>query len=226
MAELPTPSRALRADFNGDGQYTVADLVPWLEQAFFLPGDWLIWMLAAYSPPVAEFLELGVADYGGVLSGFLSALAWLGLIVVVAMSYAAVRDIDRALTQGAGRIYAEARRRGRVAAILLALRLRRERQEPATEDAVELVEETELSPTELRVLRLHAELRPGYALAVGEVAAALGVRRDQAQQVLQALERLTLLHGTLGGLDGENAYTLTSAGRAFLVLRQLSSNRS
>jgi hypothetical protein len=222
MAEITKPPSVLDVELNGDGQFTLSDAGLWIGEAFFLPGDWLIWAVATYAPPVAEFFEISAGDYGGVLSGFVSALAWAGLVLGVGVLFGAVRDFDRALTSRIGRFVAETRRRLRVGWALLTYRLRRGRREPSKRDGVELSEEIELSSLELRVLRLHAELRAGYALAVSEVATALGLRRNQALDTLSRLKQLNFLETTLGGSEGESAFRLTRAGRGFLVFRQLS----
>ena len=73
-----------------------------------------------------------------------------------------------------------------------------------------------MSRNEQRVLELHAKLAPGFALSVSDVAAAFNARGYEVRDVLERLKRLDLLHTTVGGLDGEPAYTLTAAGRALL----------
>jgi Mn-dependent DtxR family transcriptional regulator len=77
-------------------------------------------------------------------------------------------------------------------------------------------EEPTLSPDEVRVLELHAKLAPGFALAVSDVAAELQTRVYEVRTALERLQRLELLQATVGGLDGETAYTLTANGRALL----------
>jgi hypothetical protein len=223
MEDIPKPSSLWRADPSGDVPGTISDLGLWLKDAFFLPGDWLIWATATYAAPVAEFLEIGANDYGSVLSGFLSALAWILLVIVAGVTYGAIRDFDRRLTDGVERLYAEVRRRLRVAGALLVYRLRRLRPEAPKSEAIELSEEIKLSNDELRVLRLHGQLKAGYALAVSEVMAALKISGDHARQVLGRLKQLNLVASTVGGREGESAYRLTRAGQAFLVFRQLES---
>ena len=222
MEDIPKPSSLWRADPSGDPSYTISDLGLWLQDAFFLPGDWLIWATATYAAPVAEFLEIGANDYGGVLSGFVSALAWILLMIAAGVTYGAVRDFDRRVTDAAGRLYADVRRRLRIAGALLVYRLRRSQDESKSE-AIEFSEEINLSAEEVRVLRLHAQLKAGYALAVSEVMAALKISGDHARQALSKLKQLNLVASTVGGLEGESAYRLTRAGQAFLVFRQLES---
>jgi len=188
-------------------------------EGYFLPGDWLLRTIIAYVPPLAEFLDVSAADYGGLLSGFVSTCVWLLLLIFGSIAYQSIRDADRALTRGVTGLYADAVRRGRIAVALLAARLRR--RTGSAPEQIEFAEDVELSPDELRALQLHAELEPGFALAVSEVASALSARTHQAQQVLERLKQLGLIDNTVGGLDGESAYTLTRVGRAFLIFRQL-----
>ena len=98
MSEEPTLS-GLRVDMNGDGLLSVADLPPWLVEAFFLPGDWLIAAALTYASPVARLLQLDPGDYGGVLSGVVSAMAWFLGARIASSMYGTTRDIDHALTQ-------------------------------------------------------------------------------------------------------------------------------
>ena len=220
MTAFAEPAGLSFADSNGDGVLTIADAGGWLGDAFFLPGDWAIWAIGAYAAPLARFLELDAGAYGGVLAGFLSALVWLASFITVGIGYRAVRDADEALTAAIIRGYQEVRRRCRVAVRRVKLRHHegapRRRPPP-----VEIGEETALSSEELRALRLHAALEPGYSLASSELARELAVRRDQVAELCNRLVRLKLLAATLRASEGETAYALTPAGRALLVFRQL-----
>ncbi len=198
----------------------------WLGRLFFAPGDRLIFALAAHAPRAAAFLHLSSADYGGVFSGFVSALAWLTALLVTATAYGAVCDFDRALTQRIARLYDVGRSRVRIAINLAAYRLRRMRGENLprrrAEPVLELTEEVEVSVAELKVLHVHSKLTPGATLRIGDVETAVGLGKTEARRVLRRLEKLNLLTRAAGGDDGKTRYALTPAGRAFLVFRQLS----
>ncbi len=125
FALISTPWSPLIADVNGDGRFTISDVGSWLVQAFFLPGDWLIWTISVYMPAVAQFLEVGDANYGGALSGFVSACAWFVVLISLTIAYNFVRAVDHATTSWLRIIYNEARRRVRVASVLIASRLRK-----------------------------------------------------------------------------------------------------
>ena len=214
---IPVPP-AIEAG-GADAWLGSSDLPAVLYQLFFLPGDCLIWAIASYLPSVAGLFGIGPADYGGVLAGFVSACAWIVLFVTTAIIYQKILDADAALTRGVVSLRSQLVRGARIARALLAARLR-ERKKPR-EDKIEFAEEIDLSREELRVLQMHGELGPGYALAVSEIAAMLSARVNHAQELLERLTKLRLLDSTVGGLDGENAYRLTQNGRAFLIFRQM-----
>lgn len=217
----------IRADLNGDGQLTVADLPEWLVEAFFVPGEWFIRAAITYASPLADFVGVDAGDYGGTLSGVISAVVWLLGARLIMSVYRAARYFNLALTHRLAQAYQEALRRMRVSVALLGYWLRRllHRERP-DRDAVVVPEELEISDQELRALHLHAELQPGYALVLSEVAAALDLHRYETRRVLERLLQLRLLTATLGGGDGENSYTLTRVGRAFLMFQDGSSREA
>lgn len=92
MAKLDCPGPALgeiwhrfslAEDMNCDGRFTIGDVGLWLHWVFFLPGDALILLLLEQAAPVAGFLELGPAYYGGWFSGFLSFFLWLATVLAL-----------------------------------------------------------------------------------------------------------------------------------------------
>ena len=220
--EIAKPPSVLRVDVNGDGTFTISDAFLFVGDAFFVPGDWLIWTIASYAPPVAGFLELGPSAYGGILSGFVSAFAWLAALLLLIIVYGSIRDFDRALTSLIVRGYNESRRRIRVGTALLGYRLRSLRRRPPKPADVVISQEIDLTAEELAVLQLYADLQSGYVLSESEIAGRLELRRNQVEQALARLRKLGMLETTLGGSEGENAYRLTGAGRGLLVHRQLS----
>jgi hypothetical protein len=213
---IPTPPGI---EAGADAFLASTDLSELLSELFFLPGDCFVWAIASYLPSVAVFLNIGPADYGGVLAGFVSTCAWLVLFVTAAIGYQKVVDADAALTRRLAKLRAQLVRGAHIARALLAGWFR-EREKPR-EDTLELAADFDLDREELQVLRLHGELGPGYALAVSEVAAELRARLNHAQELLERLTKLKLIESTVGGLDGENAYRLTRSGRAFLIFRQM-----
>jgi hypothetical protein len=207
MESIATPTNP----FVVDGAFAV----PSFEQWFFLPGDWSIYWLASRVPAVAEGLGIGPADYGSIFAGFLAWLLWLALAIALIAAAATVRRFDRTVTRRIVDGVAELKRRLRMALIFAQYRRRRraQRREPTFDG-----EEPTLSRDEVRALELHERLAPGFALAVSDVAEELHARLYEVRSVLERLQRLQLLRSTVGGLDGETAYTLTSAGRALLRL--------
>jgi hypothetical protein len=190
---------------------------PSFEDVFFLPGDWIIYFLSSRAAPVAEMFGVGPADYGGTLAGFLAWFCWISLALVAIATTSAVRRFDRALTYGVIDAAMGLRRRVRMAFVFADYRrkLRAQRKEPT----IDVVEEPGLSRDELRVLQLHAKLSPGFALSTRDVAEELNKSVHEIRGALERLKKLNLLNATVGGYDGETAYTLSPAGRTLLQIR-------
>jgi len=192
-------------------------VIPSFEDLFFLPGDWLIYLLSSRAPPVAEMFGLSPADYGGTLAGFIAWTCWIVLALTTIATTSAVRRFDRAVTGGIIDACIELRRRWRMALVFADYRrkLRAQRKEPT----IDVAEEPGLSSDELRVLQLHARLSPGFALSTRDVAEELNTRVHEIRAALERLQKLNLLNATVGGYDGETAYTLSPAGRTLLQIR-------
>ena len=192
-------------------------LIPSFEELFFLPGDWFIYLLSSRAPPVAEMLGMSPADYGSTLAGFIAWTCWIVLAITAIATTSALRRFDRALTGGIVDLGLELRRRFRMALVFAEYRrkVRAQRKEPT----IDVAEEPGLSRDELRVLELHARLSPGFALSTRDVAEELGTRGHEIRAALERLQRLKLLNATVGGYDGETAYTLSPAGRTLLQIR-------
>jgi len=192
-------------------------VIPSFEELFFLPGDWFIYLLSSRAPPVAEMLGMSPADYGGTLAGFIAWTCWIGLALTAIATTSAVRRFDRAVTGGIIDACIELRRRWRMALVFADYRrkLRAQRKEPT----IDVAEEPGLSSDELRVLQLHARLSPGFALSTRDVAEELNTRVHEIRAALERLQKLNLLNATVGGYDGETAYTLSPAGRTLLQIR-------
>jgi hypothetical protein len=203
LAQPPNP-------FSDDaGALVFPPLLP----LFCLPGDWAIYVIARYVPAMAEWLGVGAADYGSAYSAAGSFVAWALLTILLIAAWAAVRDFDRAVTGRVSWLYAEARRYIRMGIARVKYRTG---LKPRTEPVIEVTEVEGLGPDEIRVLRVHASVGPGYALAVSDVAERLEARGYEIRSALERLQTLKLLQATVGGLDGETAYTMTPLGRALL----------
>ena len=225
MADSPAspldrwPIANLTLDANGDGQLTFADAFERLWVLLFLPGDLFLYELSTHAAPLAQWLELGPADYGGFVSGVLSVCAWLVVFAIVSIAYHYVLDVDQRVTGTTRRLFATAQLRVRIRYTLLRQRWRTwfAGRRPATQ--VTEVREVELSATQLRVLQLYAGLAAGYALSISEVARALRARDYDTRELLSRLKELGFLNRAIGGMDDETSYTLTAAGKALLVAR-------
>jgi len=192
-------------------------VIPSFEEWFFLPGDWLIYLVSSRAAPVADLFGVGPADYGGALAAFLSWFCWIALALLAIATTSAVRRFDRVLTYKIIDAVVELRRRVRMAFVFVEYRrkLRAQRKEPT----IDVIEEPGLSRDELRVLQLHARLSPGFALSTSDVAQELRTSGHEIRGALERLQKLNLLNATVGGLDGETAYTLSPAGRTLLQIR-------
>jgi hypothetical protein len=209
MESIPTPPNPFVADA---GSFVLPSLAEW----FFLPGDWLIYFLASRAPALAGALDVGPADYGGTLAGFLAWIFWVGAPIASIAGAAAVRRFDENATRRIAYAAAELRRRVRMTIAMA--RYRRGRRLVRHEPSFDVEELPSLRRDELLVLGLHLKLAPGFALTADDVAEDLDRRGHEIRAVLERLQKLRLLQATVGGLDGETAYTLTAAGRAVLRL--------
>jgi len=221
-ASLPAHPAPLELDANADGAFTISDLVPWLERVYFLPGDWLIWLLLRRAAGIASFLEIGTSDYGSLLAGFLSACVWFVLLIAALLAYHWVNAVDDLLTRSLRDACGLLLRRARVWLQLAKHRLSQGRsRKPAPQ--VDLSMEFDLSELEFRALVAVSAVVPPYALCVSDVAEAVGEDRRHTRALLEKLKGLGLLNRSIGGADGEDAYQASQSGRAFVVFQQLSS---
>lgn len=191
-----------------DIQSALIDVVLWLYQAFFLPGERFL----------AKFPELDVAGHGRVVSGVLSTAVWIGAIVLIVTLYRLIRDLDRALTAFVLRLREELQRAWRVAGRRLSIAFRSyalERQARLTR--TEVSELPALTGLQLHVLKSLDGLPPAHLLTPRDVGRCLEMRAGDVEKVLGTLRKLSLVDRTLGADDGEDGYRLTRAGEVFLA---------
>ena len=219
------PFSQLSLDANGDGQFTLTDIVERLWTLLFLPGDLVLFALFTYAGPFARWLGLGPSDFGGLVSAVISLCAWFIAFTIVSVAYLYVRDLDHRITGATRRLFATARLRVRISYALLRQRWRAWTAARRPVEQTTQVREVELSATELRVLQLHAALAAGYTLSVSEVAHALRARNYDTRALLNGLKELGLLNRALGGTDDETSYSLSAAGKAMLAARAARSPR-
>ena len=193
-------------------------VIPSFEEWFYLPGDWVLYLLATRMPGVADLFGVTDPAYGGTLAALIAWTCWVVFAIALIIFTSAVRRFDRAVTDYVVGAAVEVRRRVRMAITFVHYRskLRAKRKEPA----IDVGEEPGLSRDEMRVLIVHSKLAPGFALSKSDVAQELGARGHEIRAALERLQKLKLLQATVGGLDGETAYTLTPAGRSLLQIRR------
>ena len=75
------------ADMNYSGSVTISDIWMWCKWLYFYPGDMAIHFLVNTAPVVGRFLEVSYTDYGGILSGVVSFILWIGIFSFI------VRDV-------------------------------------------------------------------------------------------------------------------------------------
>lgn len=63
-------------DMNHSGAATISDVWLWFKWLFFYPGDMFIHSFIKDYPGIAQFFEVTYDDYGGVISGMVSVVAW------------------------------------------------------------------------------------------------------------------------------------------------------
>jgi DNA-binding MarR family transcriptional regulator len=212
--DIPLPWHPLVWDVNNDGSFTVTDLGLWLQHVFFLPGDWIIWMILRYAPEVGRFLEVDTREYGTSFSALLSVFSWLAVIVTIMTTSHYLASIDRAVTGllrgilSRGLMHAHALRRALGNAFRRRLDwLRR---------GVKKGDLPTLTTEELRVLKAHAYVNPNSALALSDLVRATGVPRAQIVDILDRLRELHLIDRRTGASSGEPGYRLTDPGRDLL----------
>ncbi len=223
---IESPWLPFEWDVNNDGFFTISDVVLWLQQLFFMPGDWVIWLSLQYFPDASRFFELSTRAYGSTFSALISLVAWILIIVCVMMMTHYLAAVDRAFTSFVRRIASAFLIKFRIAKRLAAEWFTRRRA--ARRDRRSIVEDLGLSPEELRILSAHAHVSPPDTLALSDLVRATGVPRVQAKEVLARLQELQLLAFADGQQMEEGGYLLTPPGHKVVqaVKRSVSSDNS
>ncbi len=189
-------------------QSALIDAVLWLYRAFFVAGDQFL----------SKFPELDVAGHGRVVSGLISAVVWIGAIVVIVAVYRLIGNLDQALTAFIRRLYAEVLRAWRVLARRVSIAFRSfalARQ--ARLVRTEVFEQPALTALQQDVLQTLAGLPPAHFLTPSDIARRFAMSAADVAVVLGTLRKLSLVDRTLGADDGEDGYRLTKAGEVFLA---------
>jgi DNA-binding MarR family transcriptional regulator len=211
---LPLPWIPFVWDVNADGRFTVTDVGLWLQHAFFLPGDWVIWMTIRYLPDLGQFLEVDAAQYRSTFSALISVFCWLAIAVVVMTASHILATVDRAITRTIRAFWTRTVTRWHIVRRLTAETLARQRKQVA--GLLSRAERPRLSSEELRVLKAHAHIDPSSALALSDLVRATGVPRVQIVAILDRLRELNLIDKRVNPQSNEQGYALTAPGRAWL----------
>ena len=207
----------LAADQNGDGQFTIGDIGPWLMQLLLLPGDGLLSMIIHHTPGVAGFLELGPDDYGGTLAIVLAVLFWLAALILGGMLLNAVHSIDRSLTAWLRGQYSTCLRMVRASArrarIMLASIFVRRR-----DDGLDfVVDDISLDRVETSVLRCLTQIDDGAVMTPAQLAARLQRPGRELKQVVARLTELELIAAASDSLTDSKGYRIAPTGQMYLL---------
>jgi DNA-binding MarR family transcriptional regulator len=205
------PWLPLEWDLNHDGRFTISDIGLWLQHAFFLPGDWLIWTSMRYWPELSRFLEVGSRHYGSSFSALISVFVWLAVMVTILTTSHWLAAMDRAVTRAIREALAAMMIKFRIVRRLIAESFRRRRARLT--DLVSASQGPQLNAEELRVLKAHGYVRPPGTLALSDIVRATGVPRSQVVTILARLHELELLDAQEAENSNERAYALTEPGR-------------
>jgi DNA-binding MarR family transcriptional regulator len=216
---LPLPWIPFVWDVNADGRFTVSDVGSWLQHAFFLPGDWLIWMMLRYVPEFGRFLEVDSGEYGSTFSALLSVFCWLAIAVLLMTTTHILAAADRALTRTLRGFFTRALTRWRIIRRLATEAYRRKRKQISSIFVTS--DRPKLSPEEFRVLKAHAHIDPSSALALSDLVRATGVPRIQIVSILERLRELQLIDRRTNPQSNEQGYALTGPGRSFISAESL-----
>lgn len=211
--DIPLPWHPFVWDVNRDGDFTVTDLGLWLQHAFFLPGDWIIWMMLRYAPGIGRFLEVDAGAYGSTVAALLSVFAWLGVTVLVMTTSHYLAAADRAVTSLLRGTLTRTLARLHIARRAVGQLVVRWRRELGFARKAEL---PRLNTEELRVLKAHAYVEPASSLALSDLVRATGVPRSQIVEILDRLRAMHLLDRRGDSPSTEAGYCLTGSGRELL----------
>lgn len=70
------------ADLNGDGIFTVSDVIAWFKWIYFAPGDFVL--LHLLNTGFGRFFEISVQWINGWISGIFSFFAWMLVLLLAA----------------------------------------------------------------------------------------------------------------------------------------------
>lgn len=219
---VETPWLPFVWDVNNDGFFTISDVALWIQQAFFMPGDTIIWLLLRFLPVVARFLELTPASYGGTLSALASLLVWTGVAVVFLIVTHYIAEVDRAISEAIRGIFTAATVKFRTMKVRLASWRKRRRDRSRRDGQESVIRDLELTPEEVRILTAHAHVTPPGMIALSDLVRATGVPRIEVMRLLARLQDLKLIAFSAGAEAEAGGYSLTDSGQRVVSIAKLS----
>ena len=180
----------------------------WLQQLYFLPGDYLLARLVSGLPTLAAWLDIGPGDYGGGLSAVISLFVWAALLLGIRQARYSMRVALSAVLTSMSTVRLAVQTRLFVAKRAWQQIVSRLRREPAM-----VVTGIDLDPLDEAILAIEAHLEPGFSMTAPDFAEELGVRPAQAQRSLDKLKAYQLVAESFGSMDGYDGYQITQSGR-------------
>jgi hypothetical protein len=193
----------------------------WLQQAFLIPGSYILERLVTRAPELAVSLGLNSEDITVVWAGVISAVTWLVAAFLVKAVCNIARDLLESMTYSVRRFAEAALHRVRMIRLRLLTPLRKLAQRFRGGRSVHL-EEFDIDDLQLAILRAQSRLAPGQPITAVDIASEFGVGRSRAQQALDALRKLHLVEVSFGTTGEFPGYLLTRPGEVFISAGGLS----
>lgn len=207
------PAHPLLGNLSG---FELSNIGPLLAEIFFMPGDWIIWLLAAYLPNQAQSLEIGPADYGSLASGIVSGTAWLMVLALALIAAHFIRKAYEAVFYEGLHIVNRSKTRIRTSIDTVKYRNQVAQVSSKPKEAEISTDAQDLTLAELKLLRAHLSGQHFAQMKLEDLAAALSIKANEVAKMVGRLKDMGLLEAS----KRHGGYALTAAGDAYLSFRQ------
>ena len=182
----------------------------WLQQAFLVPGNYVLELLVTRAPELAGYLELNSENFAVLWAAVISAATWLVAVFLIKAACDITRDLLQSMIYAVERIAEAASHRLRMIRLRLLAPIRQFAQRFGGGRSVHL-EEFDIDDLQLAILRAQSRLAPGKAITAVEIASEFDVGQSRAQQALDGLRKLHLVEVSLRATGEFPGYLLTRA---------------
>jgi hypothetical protein len=182
----------------------------WLQQAFLVPGHYILELLVTRAPEFAGYLELNSENFAVLWAAVISAATWLVAVFLIKAACNVARDLLQSMIYSVERIAEAASHRMRMIRLRLLAPIRQFARRFGAGRSVHL-EEFDIDDLQLAILRAQSRLAPGQAITAVEIASEFGVGQSRAQQALDGLRKLHLVEVSLRATGEFPGYLLTRA---------------